>query len=62
VRVEKQPVVTGEVVIGKQQVQDTEQYTDTVRREEAHIEHEGDVDIRGSDAGSTEQYPNERPE
>jgi uncharacterized protein (TIGR02271 family) len=62
VRVEKQPVVTGEVVIGKQQVQDTEQYTDTVRREEARIEREGDVDIHGSEAGGTEQYPADRPD
>ena len=61
VRVEKQPVVTGEVVIGKQQVQDTEQYTDTVRREEPRIEREGDVDIRGSGAGGAEDYPPNRP-
>jgi uncharacterized protein (TIGR02271 family) len=61
VRVEKQPIVTGEVVIGKQQVQDTEQYTDTVRREEPRIEREGDVDIRGSGAGGAEEYPPNRP-
>jgi len=62
VRVEKQPVVTGEVVIGKQKVQDTEQYTDTVRREEARIEQEGNVDVRGTGTGDAEQYPTEQTE
>ena len=59
VRVEKQPVVTGEVMVGKERVQDTEQYSDTVRREEPRIEREGDVDIRGTGA---QEYGMEQPE
>lgn len=49
VQVEKRPVVTEEVSIGKRQVQDTERVSGEVRREEARIEGEGDVDVRGSD-------------
>jgi uncharacterized protein (TIGR02271 family) len=55
VRVEKQPVVTGEVVIGKQAQQETQQVSDTIRREEARIEREGDVDVRGTDMNVREQ-------
>jgi uncharacterized protein (TIGR02271 family) len=46
VSVEKRPVVTEEVEIGKRQVQDTEEVGGTVRREEAKVEREGDVDLR----------------
>jgi len=49
VTVEKRPVVTEEIEIGKRQVQDTERVSGTVRREEARIEEEGDVDVRGED-------------
>ncbi len=49
VTVEKQPVVREEVSLGKRQVQETQQVSDTVRREEAHIEREGDVNIQGGD-------------
>jgi uncharacterized protein (TIGR02271 family) len=49
VTVEKQPVVREEVSLGKRSVQDTQQVSDTVRREEAHVEHAGDVNIQGSD-------------
>jgi len=49
VSVEKRPVVTEEVEIGKQRVQDTEHVSGTVRREEARIEKEGDVDVRGDE-------------
>jgi uncharacterized protein (TIGR02271 family) len=45
----KQAVETGEVAIGKRQFQETQQVSDTVRREEAHVESEGDVDIQGTD-------------
>ena len=44
----KQTVETGEVAMGKKQFQDTERVSDTVRREEAHVEREGDVDIQGN--------------
>jgi uncharacterized protein (TIGR02271 family) len=47
VQVEKEPVVYEEVGLGKQQVQETERVSDTVRREEARVEQEGDVDLRG---------------
>ncbi|MBA2284645.1 MAG: YsnF/AvaK domain-containing protein [Ktedonobacteraceae bacterium] len=46
VNVTKNTVETGEVSIGKRQVQDTQRVTDTVRREEARIEREGDARIR----------------
>ena len=49
VEVEKQPVVTEEVEVGKRQVQETERVSDTVRREEARVEREGDAEIRGDE-------------
>jgi uncharacterized protein (TIGR02271 family) len=49
VNVSKQTVQTGEVSIGKRQVQETQQVSDTVRREEAHIEGKGEVNIEGND-------------
>jgi uncharacterized protein (TIGR02271 family) len=45
VELEKRPVVYEEVGVSKHEKQDTQQISDTVRREEAHIEHEGDVEI-----------------
>ena len=45
VNVTKQTVETGEVSIGKHQVQETQQVSDTIRREEAHLEREGDAPI-----------------
>ncbi len=44
---DKQTVVTAELEVGKRAVIETEQLTDTVRREEAHIEREGDVQVSG---------------
>jgi len=49
VQVEKQPVVYEEVGVGKRQTTDHQQVSETIRREEARIETEGDVDVRGSD-------------
>jgi len=49
VTVEKQPYVREEVAMGKRPVQETRQVSDTVRREEAHIERAGDVNVQGSD-------------
>jgi uncharacterized protein (TIGR02271 family) len=46
VRVEKQPVVKEEVTVGKRKVQDTEQVSGTVRKEEVKVEQKGDVDVR----------------
>jgi uncharacterized protein (TIGR02271 family) len=45
VSVEKRPVVKEEIKVGKQQVQETRQVSGTVRREEARIEGEGDVEV-----------------
>jgi uncharacterized protein (TIGR02271 family) len=45
VRVEKEPVVTGEVRVGKRSVQDTQRVNDTVRHEEVRVEKEGDVNV-----------------
>jgi len=52
VTVEKQPVVREEVGLGKRQVQEEQQVTDTVRREEARLERQGDVKVQG-DIGVT---------
>jgi uncharacterized protein (TIGR02271 family) len=52
VRVEKQPVVTGEVRVGKRAVQNTENVNETVRREELRVEKEGDVNV-ADDVAST---------
>lgn len=43
VRVEKTPVVREEVSVRKREVQDSERVSETVRREEARIESQGDV-------------------
>jgi uncharacterized protein (TIGR02271 family) len=47
VRVEKTPVVREEVTLKKREVHDTERVSETVRREEAHIEETGDVRTGG---------------
>jgi len=52
VTVEKQPVVYEEVEIGKRAVQEAERVSGTIRREEAHIERDGDVTVRGSGMGT----------
>jgi len=49
VTVDKQPVVREEVSLGKRQVQDSQRVSDTVRREEARVERQGDVNVRGDD-------------
>jgi uncharacterized protein (TIGR02271 family) len=45
VSVEKRPVVTEEIEVGKRQVRETQQVSGTVRREEARVEGQGDVDV-----------------
>jgi uncharacterized protein (TIGR02271 family) len=47
VSVEKQPVVSEEVEIGKRKMEGTKEVGGTVRREEAQVEREGDVDLEG---------------
>jgi uncharacterized protein (TIGR02271 family) len=44
VSVEKRAVVTEEIGVDKRKVQDTKQVSGTVRREEARIERDGNVD------------------
>ncbi len=48
VNVTKNTVVTGEVAIGKREVQETQQVRDTVRHEEARIDQQGDVHVQGT--------------
>lgn len=64
VTVEKQPVVYEEVGIGKQTVRDTEHVSDEVRREEARIEHQGDVPVRntGSMGGTGRSWQEMSPQ
>jgi uncharacterized protein (TIGR02271 family) len=50
VNVSKQTVETGEVGIGKRTFQETQQVSDTVRREQARVVREGDVNVTGTDA------------
>jgi len=45
ITIEKLPVVSEEVIIGKREVQETEQVQETVRREELRTERQGDVII-----------------
>ena len=42
---EKRPVVYEEVAVGKRVMQETEQVSDTVRREELRMDQEGEVDV-----------------
>jgi stress response protein YsnF len=48
--VQKRPVVVEEITLGKRTVQDTQEVSDTVRREEAHVEHHGNVRVHGEQA------------
>ena len=48
VNVRKDTLVTDEVSLGKRAVEQTQQVTDTVKREKAHIEQEGDAPIHGT--------------
>jgi uncharacterized protein (TIGR02271 family) len=47
--VEKQPVVREEVSLGKRPVRENKRVSDTIRHEQAHIEHAGDIDVQGID-------------
>ena len=53
VEADKQTVVREEIEVGKREVQDTERVAGIVRREEARIENEGDVDVRREGAERT---------
>ena len=47
--IEKRPIVTEELIVGKHTVQETRHLSETVRREVPHLEREGDVVVHGSD-------------
>jgi uncharacterized protein (TIGR02271 family) len=49
VGVNKQQVVREEVELGKRQVQDTKHVSDTVRKEQARVEREGDITVEGQE-------------
>jgi uncharacterized protein (TIGR02271 family) len=55
VEVEKVPVMTEEVRVGKREVTENRQVTDTVRREEARIENEGNVRVQNEDRAPGEK-------
>jgi uncharacterized protein (TIGR02271 family) len=56
VNVEKRPVVREEISVGKRTVHDTEEVSDTVRREEARIETEGRTTARPLDSRAARPY------
>ena len=45
--VEKKPVVYEEVGVGKRATEETQQVSETVRREELRMDKEGDIDVQG---------------
>ena len=51
VNVSKEAVVTEEVKVGKRVVQDTEQVSGQVRKEEVKVEQTGDVDVKTRGTG-----------
>jgi uncharacterized protein (TIGR02271 family) len=61
VNVNKQTVETGEVGVGKRVVQDTQRVSDTVRREEAHLETNGNANVRDANADQSTTYNNPDP-
>jgi uncharacterized protein (TIGR02271 family) len=60
VELEKQAVVYEEVGVGKREVQTTQHISGTVRREEARIEREGDVNVHGGASNWNEAMPTYR--
>jgi uncharacterized protein (TIGR02271 family) len=54
--IEKRPVVTHELIVGKHTVQETQRFTDTVRREVPRLERQGNVVVPGS---GLEESPHE---
>jgi uncharacterized protein (TIGR02271 family) len=55
VEVEKTPVVYEEVGVAKREVTETQQVNETVRREEARIEREGEVNLRDQATGTSDR-------
>ena len=50
-----QAQVGEEVSLGKRQVQETQQVSDTVKREEARVERRGDINVHSSDVVDEER-------
>src|SRR5450755_132450 len=61
VNVNKQTVETGEVGVGKRVVQDQQRVSDTVRREEANLETNGNARVRDANAAQSTTYNNPDP-
>jgi uncharacterized protein (TIGR02271 family) len=57
---EKRPVVKEEVHVSKQPVQESEQVSETIRHEEAHVEREGHVPMHGSEAEKGKSKPQDK--
>jgi len=57
VNVSKETVVTEEVKVGKQTVQDTERVSGQVRKEEVKVEQTGDVDVKTRGTGKGGSHP-----
>jgi len=57
VRVDKKPVVNEEVRVGKRQVQNTQQVSDTVRHEELRVDKDGDVDVNDAEINPKRKKP-----
>jgi uncharacterized protein (TIGR02271 family) len=57
VHVTKETVPTGEVEISKRQVQENRQVSESVRREEARLEKEGDVSLQNREANQPPDQP-----
>jgi uncharacterized protein (TIGR02271 family) len=57
VRVDKKPVVNEEVRVGKRQVQNTQQVSDTVRHEELRVDKDGDVDVNDAATNPKRKKP-----
>jgi uncharacterized protein (TIGR02271 family) len=49
VKIEKYPVEREEIVISKRQIQETKHFSETLKREEAHFERTGNVNIQGDE-------------
>ena len=60
VRVEKTPVVREEVSLKKRQVQETQEVSDTVRREEAWVDRTGDAQVWTDSSGTGSWQGTER--
>jgi uncharacterized protein (TIGR02271 family) len=57
VTLEKRPVVYEEVNVGSRAVRETEHVSGTVRREEARMDTEGDVDVDGVSSPTNTREP-----